>query len=116
MKMNRNKIALDMLLCNSVTDVCQLNSISESTYYRLKKDKKFTLILEEAKNKLFKDSMSEIQALSSVAVRTLKEVALDKTASASSRVSASSRILDIALTAYDIDIILERIELLEQSR
>lgn len=113
-KYNREQIALDLLLCNSNKEVCKKNNISEATLFRLKRDPKFQSLVNEQKQKLFNTAMEKAQSYSVIALETLKEIITDKEAPASARVSASSKIIDLAQCINDTENITKKLEEIER--
>lgn len=113
-KYNREQIATDLLLCSTNLEVCKKNNISETTLYRLKKDKEFQKVLTEQKEKIFNKTMIKAQAYSLEALDILMEIARDGDAPQSSRVSACNRVLELGQTAFDQDVILKKLEEVEK--
>ena len=113
-KYNREQIALDLLLCSTNLEVCEKNNISETTLYRLKKDENFQKLVNEQKEKLFSETMRKAQAYSLEAIEILMSIAKDPEAPQSSRVSASSKILELGQCMYDQEIITKKLEEVEK--
>lgn len=113
-KYNREQIALDLLLCSSNLEVCKKNNISETTLYRLKKEDDFMEILNKQKEKLFSNTMTKAQAYSLEALEILMEIARDKEATHSSRVSASCKVIEFGQSMYDQEVIVKRLEEIER--
>lgn len=113
-KYNKDKIALDLLLYPSNIEVCKKNNISETTLYRLKKDTEFQKILTEQKEKLFHNTMTKAQVYSLQAIEILMEIAKDKKAPCSSRVSASSKIIEYGQSMFDQEVILKKLDEVER--
>lgn len=113
-KYNREQIAIDLLLCSTNLEVCKKNNISETTLYRLKKDAEFQKIVNTQKEKLFNETMVKAQAYSLEAIEILMSVARDPTAPQSSRVSASSKIIELGQCMFDQETILKKLEEVER--
>ncbi|MDU1909710.1 hypothetical protein [Fusobacterium sp.] len=113
-KYNREQIALDLLLCTTNLEVCKKNNISEATLYRLKKDEAFQQLVIEQKEKMFKETMKKAQAYSLEAIEVLRSIAQDKEAPQSSRVSASSKIIELGQCMYDQEKITKKLEDIER--
>ncbi len=114
MKPDHDKIALDLLLCRTSQEVCERNGISQSTFFRLKKDTQFIDIVREKKKQLFHQTMMKAQAYSLDAVEVLREVSLDSCAPASARVSAAAKIIEIGQNVHDQEEIVERLDDIER--
>lgn len=113
-KYNREQIAIDLLLCSSNLEVCKKNAISETTLYRLKKDKSFQELVNKQKEKLFSETMRKAQAYSLEAIEILMSIAKDEEAPQSSRVSASSKIIELGQCMYDQENITKKLEEIER--
>lgn len=114
MKKDRDQLAISFLTCRTVGEVCTRHGISESTFYRIRKDPAFMAAVAEQKQILFHKSMMIAQAASLEAVEVLRQVAADITYPPSARVSAAGRILDMAQNAFDAEQLTERLNALER--
>ncbi len=114
MKPDVDKIALDTLICRTTDEVAGKNSISVSSLYRIRQGADFAEAVKRHKANLFRDAMNTAQASASDAVATLREIIGDGQAPASARVSAAGKLLDIGLSVYDQEEIVERLVALER--
>ena len=113
-KYNREQIALDLLLCSSNIEVCKKNNISETTLYRLRKEKDFIKILNEHKERLFNNTINKAQAYSLEALEILMSIARDEETPQNTRVNASCKIIDYGQSMFDQETILKKLEALER--
>jgi len=74
------------------------------------KTDKFNLILESKKHEIFGETMQKAQAMAQDALSVLSDIMHDSDATSSARVSASTKILDLALESNNRDTILKQIE------
>jgi hypothetical protein len=114
MKQDREKIALDILLCRSIVEVCEKNGISESTCYRIQRENGFDSIMREQKNQLFAQARATAQAAGREAVDTLRVILVDTGAPASARVSAAGKLLDMGFAVFEQEEIVDRLTELER--
>lgn len=87
--------------------------IGESTLLRWMKEDAFAVAYRDARRAVVSHSIVQLQGVCGVAVSTLREIAADGNAPASSRVSAARAILDLSLRAVEIEDISSRIETME---
>ena len=113
-KYNLEQISLDLLTCSSNLEVCKRSGISETTLFRIKQREDFKEILGKQKEKLFGRTMEKAQVYSLEALTILMEIAKNKEAPPSSRVSACSKVLEFGQTAFDQEVILKKLEELER--
>lgn len=112
-KYNREQIALDLLLCSTNIEVCKKNNISETTLYRLRKEKDFIKILNEHKERLFNNTINKAQAYSLEALEILMSIARDEETPQNTRVNASCKIIEFGQSMFDQETILKKLEALE---
>jgi len=89
--------------------------IGESTLWRWMKDPDFNERYREARCKAFQQAINQLQQASGEAVQTLREVAADSQAPASSRVSAAKSILELAIKSVEMEEIVERVKKIEEA-
>jgi len=106
---------LAALLCSpTIEGAAKIAGISEATALRYMKEAEFSGAYRDARREVVSHALTGLQAACSEAVKTLREVATDITAPASSRVSAAKSILDFSVKAVEIDDLAARVEMLEQ--
>lgn len=88
--------------------------IGEATLLRWLKDEPFATAYREARREVVTQAVSQLQRASGEAVDTLREVASDASAPASSRVAAARVILDTAIRAVELEDLAVRVERLEE--
>lgn len=103
-----------LLNCADIQTAAKQAGISETTAYRWLKQDDFQELYRQAKREAVAQAVSRLQQKSSAAVEVLTEVAEDKEAPASSRVSAAKTIIEMALKAVELEDIVKRIEQLEE--
>ena len=87
--------------------------MGESTLHKWLKDPAFGDAYREARREAVGQAIARLQHVSSAAVSVLMQVAADKSAPASARVSAASKILDMALRAVELEDLENRLSALE---
>ena len=70
---------------------------------KLRKRKVFQEILDETKNKVFKEAMLKAQGYTLEAVEVLRTIMNNKKTNATARVSAARAIYDMGLDAYTVN-------------
>lgn len=113
-KYNIEQIALDLITLSTDIEVCEKNNISTTTLHRLKNKEEFQNILKEYKEKMFDEMRKTAKAYTLQALSILMEIAKDKEVSASSRVSACGKIIEIGQTAFEQENILNKLEDIER--
>lgn len=113
-KLNHEKLALNLLTTASVRDAAKKSNVAESTVYRLKKDPEFQKLLNEIKNKMFQETIQKSQGYCLEMLEVLRAVALDQMATDSSRVSAARSVLELGLTMYETEEVIQRLQDLER--
>ncbi len=113
-KLNHEKLALHILTTSSIRDAAEKSGVSESTIYRLRKDPGFQEILTKIKDEMFQDTIQKSQGYCLEMLEVLRGIALNITATDSSRVSAARSILELGMTMYENENILEKLKELER--
>lgn len=108
------EIALDIISGESFTTIAKKYNLSTKTIYRLRQSDEFQTLLREQKKKCFESALNQASYLSSLAIRELKNIILDATASAQNKIQACKAVLDLAKNNYEYENIEERIEELEK--
>ena len=111
---NKELIALNLLTYPTSKEAAEKSGISIATIYRLKKDKVFQKILQEVKDSLFQETMRKAQGYCLESLEVLREVAKDKNATDSSRVSAAKAILELGISLYENENIIQRLDEIER--
>ncbi len=89
--------------------------VSKATMWRFLQLPDFQARYRAARRQVVEAAISQLQHDCTIAVHTLREVAEDKQAGASSRVAAAKAILDMSVNAIELMDLQERIEMLERS-
>lgn len=114
MKVDRDKLAIDFLTMRTVGEICKKHKISESTFYRIRREDGFMGVVKEQKDRMFLTTILTAQAASLEAMEALRDILADKDSPASARVSAAGRILDMAQDSFDAEAIIARVKQLEE--
>jgi DNA-binding MurR/RpiR family transcriptional regulator len=105
---------LAALLCSpTIQGAAKVAGISEATALRYLKEAEFSDAYRDARREVVSHALTGLQAACSEAVKTLREVATDITAPASSRVSAAKSILEMSVRSIELDDLAARVETLE---
>lgn len=113
-KYNIDKVALDLLTCSTDIEVCKKNNISVTTLFRLKKDDNFKNKVDEIKESLFSETIKKAQSYTLEALNVLMEIVRDKEAPINTRLNASYKILELGQNMNDKEVILKKLESLEE--
>lgn len=113
-KNNKELIALNLLTYPTNKEAAEKSGVSITTIYRLKKDKEFQEILQKVKNNIFRETMQKAQGYCLESLEVLREVAKDKTAADSSRVSAARAILELGVALHEDENIIQRLAEMER--
>lgn len=111
----KEAFALNLILCRTVKEAAKQTGISLSTATRLKKQENFQKYLFELREKMYADTLKKMQALSSEAVDTLREIIGDASCTDSSRVAAARFVLEMGMEAYTKEKIVEEINMLKKT-
>ncbi len=99
----------------TIKEACFSSGISEATAWRwLSSDSKFREQYRLARRQVVEHVIVRIQTDAASAAKVLRDVADDKEASASARVSAAKSIIELAVKAVEIGDVEARLEALEQ--
>jgi uncharacterized protein (UPF0147 family) len=110
----KEQAIIALLTSPSITAAAKQADIGETTLYRWLKESEFKAQYNEAKRELLSQAVSKLQQNSAEAVEVLREVANDKEAPASSRVTAAKTTIEMALKSAELEDIVQRIEQLER--
>lgn len=113
-KLNKENIALNLLTSPTIKEAVEKSGVSISTVYRLRKQPSFQKILNRVKNDIFHEAMNKAQGYCLDSLETLKNIMIDEEATDSSRVSAARCILELGLTMYEDENIIQRLKELER--
>lgn len=111
---NKELIALNLLTYPTSKEAAEKSGVSITTIYRLKKDKDFQEILQKVKNSIFQETMQKAQGYCLESLEVLRGVAKDKNATDSSRVSAARAILELGISLYENENIIQRLDEMER--
>lgn len=113
-KLNREKIAMNLLTCPTLKEAAEKSGVSLTMLYRLRKTEEFQIVLHRVKSEIFNDAMHKAQGYCLEALEVLREVMKNENATDSSRVSAARNILDIGVTLFEEEQIIQRLDELER--
>lgn len=110
----QTKAIVSLLNCRTVSEAATQSGVNESTIWRWMREQAFQEALQEAKNRIVAQAIIQLQQATGEAVATLRSIATDNEAPASSRVSAAKTVLDFAIRALKMEDIENRIKALEE--
>ncbi len=113
-KLNKEKVAMNLLTCSTLKEAAEKSAISEATLYRLRKDEVFQNILQTFKNDMFNDAMQKSQGYCLESLEVLRTIMNNPAATDSSRVAAARSILDMGISMYENENIVQRLAELER--
>ena len=113
-RINKELVALNLLTYPTSKEAAEKSGISRATLYRLKKDVKFQEVLQEVKNDIFRETMQKAQGYCLESLEVLREVAKDKAATDSARVSAARTILELGVTLHEDENIIQKLADMER--
>jgi hypothetical protein len=111
-KQERALVAL--LSTGGIKEAAELCAVNESTLWRWLQLPTFQTRYRAARRQVVETAIAQLQQDCSIAVRVLREVAEDREAPASARVSAAKTILEQSVSGIQLMDLQERIENLEQ--
>ena len=110
----KEKIALDIINCPTLKEVCRKNKISEATLYRLRHEPDFREILNQKRIEMYENALNVAHSFGLDCVKQLMEIVNQKELPATARVNAAKVIIEMCSNYYDNAAILTRIEELEE--
>ena len=113
-KERKEKIAVDIINCASLKEVCQKNKISAATLYRLRQELDFKEILNQKRIEMYESALNAALSFGSDCVIRLMEIVEQEELPATARVNAAKVIIEMCSSYYDNAAILARIEELEE--
>jgi phage terminase small subunit len=111
----QDKAIMALLTCETIAQAAAVAGVSESTLLRWLKDPSFKAAYLEVRREAVSQAVSQLQRLSSEAVRTLQEVMSDTEAKHTARVTAARTVLDMAIKGVEIEDLQARLEELEEA-
>ena len=115
MEQKQEKAIAALLATQSYTDAAATSGLSESTLRRLFKDEAFQANYKAARANLLDDVVTALQGNSLAAVKTLREIMMDRNAPASSRVAAAKGILETGFKGRELVEMEQRITTMEEA-
>jgi len=112
---NQERAIVELLSCPTVREVSQKIKVSEVTLYRWLNDDTFRAHYRAARRKVVDQAIGHLQRATSSAVQTLLSVMECVDSPAPSRVTAASKIIDVAVKSIGIIELEERLEALEEA-
>lgn len=113
-KLNKENIAFHILTSPTLHEAAEKAGVSTSTIYRLRKKEDFQEVLNIVKNRMFQDTMHKAQGYCLDMLEVLKQIANDKTATDSSRVSAARTVLELGLQSRNTELVQGEIQELKR--
>lgn len=110
----KEKIAVDIINCATLKEVCEKNKISEATLYRLRKETEFREILNQKRIEMYEGALNAAHSFGLDCVKRLMEIVDQEELPATARVNAAKAIIDMCSNYYDNAAILARIGELEE--
>ena len=110
----RERAVSALITSSSIAEAAQVAGIGERTLYNWLSDQEFQTLYRAARREVVGQALAQLQRVSSLAVSTLAEIMEDAEAPASSRVSASKAVLELAVKAVELEDIMARLERLEE--
>lgn len=110
----KEKIAIDIINCPTLKEVCRKNKISEATLYRLRQDPDFREILNQKRIEMYESALNIAHSFGLDCVKRLMEIVNQEKLPATARVNAAKVIIEMCSNYYDNAAILTRIEELEE--
>ncbi len=97
----------------TIAEACKVVGVSDVTLWRWLQLPEFQTAYRASRRQVVEGAIAQLQNDCTIAVRVLREVAEDKEAPASARVSAAKTILEQSISAVELIDLQERIERLE---
>lgn len=113
MTAKHEKFLSALLASPTIESAAKVAGISESTALRTLKEPAFATVYRDARREVVSHSLTALQGACSEAVQTLRDIATDSEAPASSRVAAAKAILETSIRAVEVDDLAARVETLE---
>lgn len=113
MTAKHDKLLAALLISPTIESAAKNAGISEATALRYLKEPDFVTAYRDARREVVSHSLTHLQAACGEAVATLRAVAADTEAPASSRVAAAKAILETSIRAVEIDDLAARVEAME---
>jgi hypothetical protein len=111
----KQEAALIALLAHGTTEAAyEAAGVSKSTMWRWLQLDAFQRRYRAARRQLVETAIAQLQSNCTIAVRVLREVAEDKDAPASSRVSAAKAIIEQSVSAIELTDLQEQVQELRQ--
>ncbi len=108
--------AIESLLTEKTTKAAAKSAgVSETTVWRWLQQPLFANAYKEARNRILEVVLTNLQAASKDAVKTLRDTLTDKEAKASEKVSAARAILEFTFKGKEVLETEERLRVLEES-
>lgn len=102
-----------LLVCRTIKEAADEAGVSKATAYRYLKDEKFLGKYRDVKSQIMRSTSNKVQLSAETAITTLVDVAKNGR-NEMARVTAASKILDIAYTSYEKEDLENRIQAIEQ--
>ncbi len=113
-KLNKEQIALNLLTCPTIKEAAEKSGVSVTTIFRLKRTDDFKTILKTVKDNMFNEAMNKAQGYCLESLEILRTIMNDKVATDSSRVSAARTLLELGVTMFENENIVQKLQDLER--
>lgn len=110
----QERALLALLSCGEIKQAAKDSRVGETTLWRWLQEPEFQSRYRSARRQMVEAALSRLQSDGTRAAKVLREIAEDKKAPASARVSAAKIILEQSIKGVERLDTLERIEALEQ--
>lgn len=99
----------------TVRKAAEVVGVAEGTLYRWMREPEFARMYREARRENFRHAIALTQRYAPAAVQTLMKIMQDPGAAHSAKVSAATALLKFSRESIELDELVQRIEVLEQS-
>jgi DNA-binding MurR/RpiR family transcriptional regulator len=110
----QEKAIMALLTEPTIRQAAERAGVGETTLYRWLQEEVFSHAFREARKMALSQTISRLQQTTTKAVDTLEAIMNDDTASASSRVTASKTVLEMAFKAFEVEDLATKVEELQK--
>ena len=113
-KERKEKIAIDIINCPTLKEVCKKNKVSEATLYRLRQESDFREILNQKRIEMYEGALNAAHSFGLDCVKRLMDIVNQEELPATARVNAAKVIIEMCSNYYDNAAISTKIEGFEE--